>query len=139
MKPYILDTDHVSLSQREQPAVLQRMAEVGHHYLAVSIITVEEQIKGRFKLIKRASNGQQLVQAYRDLQANLAYFNTLQVLPFDDAANARYEALCQQKIRIGSQDLRIAAIVLSVNGILVTRNQRDFGKVPDLILEDWSI
>lgn len=139
MNLYMLDTDHVSLSQRGYPAVLQKMAEVGHHSLAVSIITVEEQIKGRFQLIKRASKGQKLIQAYRDLQANVAYFNTIQVLPFDEAANTHYETLCQQKIHIGTQDLRIAAIVLSVNGILVTRNRRDFGKVPNLTLEDWSI
>jgi tRNA(fMet)-specific endonuclease VapC len=60
-------------------------------------------------------------------------------IPFDESANAQYETLCQQKIRIGTYDLRIAAIVLSKGGVLVTRNQRDFGKVPDLILEDWSI
>jgi tRNA(fMet)-specific endonuclease VapC len=61
------------------------------------------------------------------------------VLPFDDAANAHYESLRQQKIRIGTQDLRIAAIVLSVEGVLVTRNWRDFAKIPHLVLEDWSI
>jgi tRNA(fMet)-specific endonuclease VapC len=49
------------------------------------------------------------------------------------------QELVRQKIRIGTQDLRIAAITLSVNGILVTRNQRDFTKVPNLVFEDWSV
>lgn len=44
-----------------------------------------------------------------------------------------------QKIRIGTQDLRIAAIILSQDGILVTRNQRDFVQIPNLILEDRTI
>jgi tRNA(fMet)-specific endonuclease VapC len=136
---HILDTDHISLSQREYPTVLRRMAEIDRSSLAITIITVEEQIKGRFKLIKRAaSSGRKLIQAYRDLQANLAFFKTIQVLPFDEAALAHYETLRQQKIRIGTQDLRIAAIVLSVKGTLVTRNWRDFSKIPNLVLEDWS-
>ncbi|WP_366839181.1 hypothetical protein [Nostoc sp. LPT] len=44
-----------------------------------------------------------------------------------------------QRIRIGTQDLRIAAITLSVNGILVTCNRKDFEKVTNLHLEDWTI
>ncbi|MEH2332164.1 type II toxin-antitoxin system VapC family toxin [Nostoc sp.] len=52
-----------------------------------------------------------------------------------DAGNI-YAELVRQKIRIGTQDLRIAAITLSVNTILVTRNHRDFEKVPNLSLED---
>ena len=50
-----------------------------------------------------------------------------------------YEELRRQKIRVGTQDLRIAAIVLSVDGLLVTRNQCDFAQVPGLVLQDWTI
>ncbi|MBU7582734.1 MAG: hypothetical protein KAF91_07460 [Nostoc sp. TH1S01] len=44
-----------------------------------------------------------------------------------------------QKINIGTQDLRIAAIALANNAIVVTRNHKDFSKIPDLSLEDWTI
>ncbi|MFM6812415.1 MAG: type II toxin-antitoxin system VapC family toxin, partial [Dolichospermum sp.] len=50
-----------------------------------------------------------------------------------------YTELVKQKIRVGTQDLRIAAITLSFKGILVTRNWKDFEKVPNFRLEDWTI
>jgi tRNA(fMet)-specific endonuclease VapC len=44
-----------------------------------------------------------------------------------------------QKIRVGTQDLKIAAITLSHQATIVTRNYRDFSKVLNLRIEDWSI
>jgi tRNA(fMet)-specific endonuclease VapC len=58
-------------------------------------------------------------------------------LPFDVVAATIFDRLRAQKIRIGTNDLAIAAITLSVKGILVTRNAVDFRRVPDLIFEDW--
>lgn len=50
-----------------------------------------------------------------------------------------YKEMKRQKIRIGTQDLKIASIVLSQQGILVTRNRKDFEKIPNLLIEDWTI
>lgn len=61
------------------------------------------------------------------------------MLNFTEEAKDHFSNLINQKIRIGTQDLKIAAIALSVNGIIVTRNQKDFSKVPNLPLEDWTI
>lgn len=36
-------------------------------------------------------------------------------------------------------DARIAAIALSRQMILLTRNHRDFSKVAELAIEDWTI
>ncbi|MCI0698830.1 hypothetical protein L0337_43365 [candidate division KSB1 bacterium] len=66
-------------------------------------------------------------------------FASIRILDYDEEANGRYEAFRQTKIRIGSQDLRIAAIALATGSILVTRNRSDFEKVPDLMIEDWSV
>jgi tRNA(fMet)-specific endonuclease VapC len=44
-----------------------------------------------------------------------------------------------QSLRIATMDLRIASIALSQGLTLLTRNSRDFSKVPGLVLEDWTI
>jgi len=43
-----------------------------------------------------------------------------------------------QKVRVATMDLRIAAIAISNNLVLLTRNTGDFSKVPNLIIEDWT-
>ncbi len=88
--------------------------------------------------INRAQEGRALVRAYEQLQATLRYFSLVNVRPFTSVAAHRLEKLRAEKVRIGTQDLRIAAIVLSVNRILITSNRRDFDKVPGLIIEDWN-
>jgi predicted nucleic acid-binding protein len=40
---------------------------------------------------------------------------------------------------MGTNDLAIAAIALSVGGVPVTRNTVDFQHVPNLVVEDWTI
>ena len=55
-----------------------------------------------------------------------------------ESAIDRYEDLRKQKLNIGKMDLRIAAIVLQHDAILVTRNTQDFCRIPGLLLENWS-
>jgi tRNA(fMet)-specific endonuclease VapC len=45
----------------------------------------------------------------------------------------------RRSVRIGSQDLKIASIVIANKGILVTRNRKDFEQVPGLTFEDWTL
>jgi predicted nucleic acid-binding protein len=61
------------------------------------------------------------------------------VLDFSADAATEFQNLLKQKVKTGTQDLKIAAIALSVDATLVTRNQRDFQRVPGLRIEDWSI
>jgi tRNA(fMet)-specific endonuclease VapC len=135
---WILDTDHISLLQRGHPAVEQRIRSINLNDIAITIISVEEQLYGRLNRIRRAKSPETLKTAYQALYETLEDFKATNVLEFNPTAISLYQELVNQKIRVGTQDLRIAAIALSVNGILVTRNQRDFAKVPNLVLEDWS-
>lgn len=133
---YIVDTDHVSLHQRNHPQVTARIDAISVDQLATTVVTVEEQMRGR--LAQLAKTGNRLPIVDQNLYATSAYYCNLTVLPFDAAAQQTFLQLRAQKIRIGTLDLRIAAIALGHNAILVTRNQRDFGQIPDLHLDDWS-
>jgi tRNA(fMet)-specific endonuclease VapC len=139
MSLWVLDTDHVSLFQQNHPIVIRRIKAVNPEEIAVTVITVEEQFYGRLNQIRRAKSADAILSAYTRLRATLNYFKTVNLLDFNQEAYNCYSELVRQKIRIGTQDLRIAACVISSNGILVTRNRRDFERIPGLRFEDWTI
>jgi tRNA(fMet)-specific endonuclease VapC len=141
MTLWVLDTDSLSLLERGNPKIQERLRQVNTDSVAISIVTAEEKMKGRLAAINSLSGIERidrLAVAYRDLQSSIEDLQALPILPFSELAKDRYRDLLQQKIRVGSHDLRIAAIVLSVEGILVTRNHRDFERVPGLQMDDWS-
>jgi tRNA(fMet)-specific endonuclease VapC len=137
---WILDTDHISLFQRENPIVTQRIQSTSPALIAVTVVTYEEQVRGWLKVISRSSNDiSQLIFGYKKLNETLDFYRETTVLDFDINAATQFQELLRQKVRIGTQDLRIAAITLAIGGTVVTRNQRDFQRVPGLRIEDWSI
>jgi tRNA(fMet)-specific endonuclease VapC len=141
MTLWVIDTDSLSLLERGNPKIRERLRQTNADSVAISIVTAEEKMKGRLAAINSLSGIERidrLAIAYRDLQSSIEDLQALPILPFSESASYRYRELLQQKIRVGSHDLRIAAIVLSVEGILVTRNRRDFEKVPGLQMDDWS-
>jgi tRNA(fMet)-specific endonuclease VapC len=136
---YILDTDHLSLFQRNHPYVSTRVLATSPLELATTIITLEEQMRGRLNRVRQARSDEAIVRAYQNLQATSLFFRTITVIAFDEHAQRIFKELRAQKVRISTQDLRIAAIVLHQKGTLVTRNRRDFAQIPDLKIEDWSV
>ncbi|MHC5860161.1 type II toxin-antitoxin system VapC family toxin [Nostoc sp.] len=141
-KLWILDTDHLSLFQQGHPEVTQRIKRKNPENLAVTVITLEEKLRGRLKNINEYNNkplkSDKLIAGYKRLADEIEFFKNIRILDFDNRAFENYELLIREKrVRIGTQDLRIAAIAESVDGILVTRNQ-DFKKAY-LFLEDWTV
>jgi len=136
---YLLDTDHVSLDQRGHPAVNARISTAGPSQVAISMISVEEQLRGWLAVLRATKNGDTRCATYGRLRAAVEYFASTTLVDYDRAADDLVESLRRQGIRIGTQDLRIAAIALTHNAIVVTRNARDFGLVPGLKTEDWSL
>ena len=66
------------------------------------------------------------------------FYASLPILSFTELAIARHQNLKRLKLNIGKSDLRIAAIGLEQNAVVVTRNVADFQRVAGLQIEDWS-
>jgi tRNA(fMet)-specific endonuclease VapC len=140
MTAYILDTDIVGFVQQRHPAVLQHLQPLSPaDTVATTIVTMEEDIGGWLPACRRAHDGAARTQAYTRLHKALLFYRQVAWLPFTDAAATRFDQLRAQKLRLGTNDLCIAAITLSVGGVLVTRNSKDFRRIPDLVVEDWTL
>ena len=138
MSLYVLDTDHLSLYRYGHPEVSAHIEATPADQLAVTIITIEEQLRAWYTQIRRARDRDQLARAYQGLFEVAETAKYIRVLPFTSRAVERYLDLRSQLPRVGKMDLSIAAIALEYDGIVVTRNRRDFEQVPHLQLEDWS-
>lgn len=106
---------------------------------ALSAVSFHEQTLGAHNFINRAQTNIDTIRGYNLLIEILQGFASAPVLPFDAEAIAIFDALRSQKIRVSTMDLRIAAIAISHNLVLLTRNVRDFSKVPKLVTEDWTV
>ena len=139
----LLDTDHVSLLQRGSGADAERLrarlSSLAPNEVATTIVTYEEQTRGWFSRLAAAKSVTELVAAYRLLNLHLEFYHNVTVVAFDEAAATAYQRLRRSKVRIGTMDLRIAAIALAQDAMLLTRNKADFGKVPGFRFEDWTV
>jgi tRNA(fMet)-specific endonuclease VapC len=138
MARYILDTDIVSHLQNGDPVVLARVAAHPAADVVTTAITVEEQLSGWYTYLRRAARPDQIEAAYTQLIQAVTHLGALPMLTFSQAAIAEYDRLKVLKLNVKKYDLRIAAIALVNNAVVVTRNVRDFGRVPGLVVEDWS-
>jgi tRNA(fMet)-specific endonuclease VapC len=76
--------------------------------------------------------------AYQWLQQLAKDYCSIVILSFSHAAALEYQHLRKKYPRLGSMDLRIAAITLTNNAILLTRNTSDFQQIDELQINDWS-
>lgn len=142
MKPMlVLDTDHMSLLEWDSSSasrLRERLADHEPHEVATTIVNYEEQIRGWMAYIASARSLTDQVEAYRRLRNHLENYRQVPVLDFDATAADVYQQLRRARIRIGTMDLKIAAIVIAHDATLLSRNRRDFEKVPGLMCEDWT-
>jgi tRNA(fMet)-specific endonuclease VapC len=134
MPRYMLDTDTCSyIMKRSNDAVLKRLQQVPVGDVCISVITKSKLLFGVELSPRRQQN---------EVALN-AFLRYVEVLDFPDEASLHYA-----KIRadlktlgtmIGANDLFIAAHARSLGLMLVTNNTREFGRVRDLAIENWTL
>jgi tRNA(fMet)-specific endonuclease VapC len=118
---------------------MARIAQVSRADLAFCVVSFHEQVLGCNSYIAHAKNAAEVIRGYQMFDRVLSAFAAAPVLPFDAKASAAFNDLVSHRVRIATMDLRIASIALSEKLTLLTRNFRDFNKVPRLVIEDWTI
>ncbi|MBW4631962.1 MAG: type II toxin-antitoxin system VapC family toxin [Iphinoe sp. HA4291-MV1] len=140
---YLLDTDHLSILQRQVGKDYNNLSTRMSHYplsdFAVSTVTFHEQMLGSHAYINRARNLNDVVKGYEMMVRLVSDFKVLPLVSFDAGAATIFDQLQSQRIQLAKMDGRIAAIALCRGLILLTRNHRDFGKVSGLLIEDWTV
>ena len=129
---YLLDTDVFSVAARDNCEPLrERLGQVPWRDLALSAITAGEIEFGlaRHRPTARVFERLQLLRA------------TIQVMDLNDSVAREYgrlrHLLAQAGTPIGPNDVWIAAHALTEKRTLVTGNEREFRRVPGLLVENW--
>ena len=134
MPRYMLDTDTCSyIMKRSNDAVLERLQKLPVSDVCISVITKSELLFG----VEISPRRQQ------DELALNAFLRYVEVLDFHDAASVHYAKiradLKKLGAMIGANDLFIAAHARSLGLTLVTNNTQEFGRVRDLVIENWTL
>ena len=138
----VLDTTVLSIlewsaTSPKAQRLLQRLEKSGHD-VASTIVCCEEQMRGWIAALNSKPDMKDQIEAYRRLKRRLDNYCTMVILDFDEPAAAKLQELKQAKLRVGTMDLKIAAIAMVHNATVLTDNTRDFARVPGLRLEDWD-
>lgn len=138
----ILDTDHLSVLQRRDASGHRRLVAAMEHsddpHFATSVISLEEQTRGWLAAISRAKgNVSDEVKYYTGLVGLIEFYSRWDIVAFDADAADRFASSKALRIRLGTMDLKIAAVTLALGGLLLSANLRDFQQVPGLRVENW--
>ena len=129
---YLLDTDTCIYAIKQRPDVLEKLLSKSRADVAVSVITEAELRTGAAKS-SSSQRTERLVESF---------LRPLEIAPFtseDAFSYARVRAHLERAgTPIGPLDTLIAAQAVARKLVLVTNNEREFGRVPGLRLENWS-
>ena len=118
---------------------MARLSNLAPDDIATTIVSFHEHVQGWLAYLNRARIPEQIVRAYAKLEAIWRSFLKMNVLSFDTDAETCFARLKRECPRNQALDLRIASIALVTNSTLLSRNLRDFRRVPGLTVEDWTV
>lgn len=135
----LLDTDHISEISRSSVVgrALDLRLAAATEKVGTTIIAVEELLRGQLAQIAGARRSDRLVVVYARAQQAITGLSRSLILPFDAAAAEIFERLRKARLGVATMDLRIASIVIANSATLLSRNLKDFERVPELKVEDW--
>jgi tRNA(fMet)-specific endonuclease VapC len=134
------DTDVLVKILRGNPAIVERASSISSDEQSISIVVVEEIVRARLNAIRQAEAGNLRItvpRAYDLFERSLQELRHFTVLPFTSDAESIFDEFRSRRIRVATHDLRIAAISIAHRVKLISRNRRDFDRVPGLDVEYW--
>ncbi len=128
----LLDTDTCIYALKGREAVLQRLLATSRSDVAISVITEAELRTG-------AAKSSSPTRTLRFVENFLRPLSTLEFTSEDAIAYAQLRARLERAGKpIGPLDMLIAAQAASRRATLVSNNEREFGRVPGLRIENWT-
>ena len=133
-KIYYLDT-HICIFHMRKPfgVVAKKINSIDPSCIKIPAI-----VKGELLVGAEKSNRQD-----ETLAETFAFCEPYEIVPLEDSMLLTYAeiraALELNGQKIGANDTVIAATVLAKNGVLVTNNVKEFGRIDGLNIEDWTV
>lgn len=130
---FLLDTDTCIYALRQHAAVLRHLLAQSPQDIAVSVITEAELLTG-------AAKSAQPGKTQRHVESFLGPLTILEFTSDDAGSYAGVRAKLERAgTPIGPLDTLIAAQAVARKLVLVSNNQREFGRVSGLHIENWTI
>jgi tRNA(fMet)-specific endonuclease VapC len=136
----LLDTDLLSVLSDVRHARRERLVEKllgADEPASIPIIAVVEQLRAWLAQIRRTAGVHKQVLPYDRLARLIDVFSEWGIVRWSVQAADEFARLRDLRIRVGTQDLKIAALSIVNRALLLSANLRDFNQVPNLRVEDW--
>jgi tRNA(fMet)-specific endonuclease VapC len=136
----VVDTDHFSVladARHELHSQLKERLLAAVEPVVIPVIAVEEQLRAWLAQIHRVRDSHRLISPYNRLVRLLDTLSEWEILRWNEAAADAFDELRRARIRVGTQDLRVASLAIVHDARLLSANLRDFERVPGLLVENW--